>query len=287
MAFDNLMKDASERIIVAAHRGEAGGNIPCNTITAYEIAVLHGADMIEVDVSRSADGTLWILHPGMEQRQLNYSGTENERSIWQLTDDQVRKLRYINYDRDFTQFGLCTFDEVLDRFKGRCYINVDKFWENPKEIADAIRRHGMTEQIVVKSGPKPELFDLMEEYAPEICYLPILKEPGGVHEDLLSRNINYVGVETVFTDETSGVGAVEYIEKIHASGKLVWVNAIIYNYKAQLAAGHSDDTSFTVGPDYGWGWLADRGYDIIQTDWTQSMVIYLNETGKRYRNRIH
>ena len=76
MSFD-LKKDASERIIIAAHRGECGGNIPCNTITAYEIAVSHGADMIEVDVNRSADDTLWILHPKMEQRHLNYAGPEN------------------------------------------------------------------------------------------------------------------------------------------------------------------------------------------------------------------
>jgi len=282
MAFD-LMKDAKERIIIAAHRGECGGNIPCNTITSYEIAVSHGADMIEVDVSQSVEGTLWILHPKMEERHLGYKGPESKQRIWQMTDEEIRALRYVNYDRDFTQFPLCTFDEVLDRFKDRCYINVDKFWEHPKEISDAIKAHGMIDQIVVKSAPKTELFDLMEEYAPEICYLPILKEPGDVHEDLMRRNINYVGAEVVFTDETQGVGSVEYIDKLHRDNKLVWANAIIYNYKAQLAGGHSDDTSFTVSPDYGWGWLADRGYDIIQTDWTQAMAVYLAETGKRFK----
>ena len=285
MSFD-LKKDASERIIIAAHRGECGGNIPCNTITAYEIAVSHGADMIEVDVSKSAEGTLWILHPKMEQRHLNYSGPEAKQRIWQMSDAEIRELRYVNYDRDFTQFPLCTFDEVLERFKGRCYINVDKFWENPKDISDAIRAHGMTDQIVVKSGPLPELFDIMEEYAPEICYLPILKEPGTVHEDLMKKKINYVGCEVVFKDETAGVGTVDFIEKLHADGKLVWANAIIYNYKSQLAGGHSDDTSFTVSPDYGWGWLADRGYDIIQTDWTLAMSLYLEKTGRRYRKNI-
>ena len=283
MAFDNLMKDASERIIIAAHRGECGGNIPCNTLTSYEIAVAHGADMIEVDVSKSADGTLWIFHPKMEIRHLGFQGPDGKNAIPLMSDDRIRELRYLNYDRDFTQFGLCTFDEVLERFKGRAYINVDKFWENPKEISDAIKAHGMIEQIVVKSGPKPELFDIMEEYAPEICYLPILQKPDGIHEEMLRRKINYVGCEVVFSDETSGVGSEEFIEKLHKDGKLVWANAIIYNYKKQLAAGHSDDSSFTVSPDYGWGWLADRGYDIIQTDWTQSMAIYLNETGKRYR----
>jgi glycerophosphoryl diester phosphodiesterase len=285
MAFDNLKKDASERIIIAAHRGECGGNIPCNTITAYEIAVSHGADMIEVDVSRSAEGTLWILHPKMEPRHLNYMGPEGMTSIWQLTDEQIRKLRYVNYDRDFTQFPLCTFDEVLERFKGRAYINVDKFWENPQLISDAIRAHGMIDQIVVKSSPKKEYLDIIEEYAPDVCFLPILSQDGGIHEEMMRRNINYVGAEVVFADETQDIGTVDFIEKLHADGKLVWANAIIYNYKKQLAAGHSDDTSFTISPDYGWGWLADRGYDIIQTDWTQAMAVYLAEAGKRYKKK--
>ena len=286
MAFDNLKKDAAERIIIAAHRGECGGNIPCNTITAYEIAVSHGADMIEVDVSRSAEGTLWILHPKMEPRHLNYMGPEGMTSIWQLIDEQIRKLRYVNYDRDFTQFPLCTFDEVLERFKGRAYINVDKFWENPRLISDAIRAHGMIDQIVVKSSPKPEYLDIIEEYAPEICYLPILTHGNeNVHGEMLRRNINYVGAEVVFQDETKDIGTTDFIDLLHSDGKLVWANAIIYNYKKQFAAGHSDDTSFTVSPDYGWGCLADRGYDIIQTDWTQAMAVYLEQTGKRYRKK--
>ena len=200
-----------------------------------------------------------------------------------MTDEEIRKLRYVNYDRDYTQFGLCTFDEVLDTFKDRCYINVDKFWEHPKEISDAIRAHGMLDQIVVKSSPKTEILDIVEEYAPEVYYLPIVKKDEGIHEEMMRRNINYVGCEVVFTDETQGVGSTEFIDKLHADNKLVWANAIIYNYKSQLAAGHSDDTSFTVSPDYGWGWLADRGYDIIQTDWTLAMCTYLNETGKRFK----
>ena len=141
----------------------------------------------------------------------------------------------------------------------------------------------MLDQIVVKSSPKTEILDIVEEYAPEVYYLPIVKKDEGIHEEMMRRNINYVGCEVVFTDETQGVGSTEFIDKLHADNKLVWANAIIYNYKSQLAAGHSDDTSFTVSPDYGWGWLADRGYDIIQTDWTLAMCTYLNETGKRFK----
>ena len=49
------------------------------------------------------------------------------------------------------------------------------------------------------------------------------------------------------------------------------------------SAGHSDDTSIAEDPESGWGWLADRGYDIIQTDWALAMRLYLEATGRRFK----
>ena len=266
----NLLERAKEKVIIAAHRGECGGNIPCNTIAAYDCAINNGADMIEIDANISADGTLYSFHPKMEGRHLNAP----ELCINDLTDAQIRELRYVNYDRAATEWGLCTLDEIFERYKGRCFINVDKFSTYPREISDCIRRHNILDQIVVKTGPKPEMFDIIEGYAPEIQFLPIIKEDNGIHDMLMHRNINYVGAEVVFTDETTGVGSAEFIEKLHKDGKLVWANAIIYNYKKQLAAGHSDDYSIACDPEGGWGWLADRGYDIIQTDWPAILYNY-------------
>ena len=59
----NLREKAKENIIIAAHRGSCAGNIPCNTLAAYEIALKQGADMLEVDVSCSIDGKLFLFHP--------------------------------------------------------------------------------------------------------------------------------------------------------------------------------------------------------------------------------
>jgi glycerophosphoryl diester phosphodiesterase len=99
----------------------------------------------------------------------------------------------------------------------------------------------------------------------------------------MKRNINYVGAEVLFSDECSEVGSEAYVQKLHRDGKLVWVNSIIYDNKVQLVAGHNDDISAAGDPDRGWGWLADRGYDLIQTDWPLMMRLYLEETGRRFK----
>ena len=92
----------------------------------------------------------------------------------------------------------------------------------------------------------------------------------------MKRNINYIGAEVLFKKDNSPLAGEEFIDMMHRDGKLVWVNSIIYDFKEQLAGGHSDDTAMTVSEEYGWGWLADKGYDFIQTDWAMMLINYLN-----------
>jgi len=115
---------AKDHIIIVAHRGVAGGNIPCNTRASYEIALKQGADMLETDVSRTGDGTLVIFHPKMERIHLR-----TDKNIPESTDEEVAQMRFCNYDSSPTQFGLMRFDEILDAYNGRCYLNIDKFWD--------------------------------------------------------------------------------------------------------------------------------------------------------------
>lgn len=274
----NIFEEAKKRIIITAHRGQSGGNIPPNTIISYDAALAHGADMIEIDASLSADGTLFSFHPRMERAHLG-----KDCSIPQMTDKEIRELRYINYDRTPTDVGLCTLDEIFERYKGRCFINVDKFWDHPKEISDLIRKHGMEDQIVVKTAPDKEMLDIIEGYAPEIAYLPIISSDCGLHDMLRSRRINYIGAEVLFADEDSELCSDGYIQKMHRDGKLVWANAIVYSYKKQLAARHSDDTALAGDCEGSWGWLADKQFDIIQTDWTLALKTFLNSTQRLYK----
>ena len=276
----NLYEKAKENIIVVAHRGVSGGNIPCNTLAAYEIALKQGADMIEVDVNNTLEGNLVLFHPGMELPHLNmpvYIPLTNTKS--------VHKLRYVNADNTPTQFHVTSFDDFLEQFKGRCYINIDKFWDNPKRIYEAIKRHDMVDQVLVKSSVNAKVLKVLESLCPELPFMPIVKEVHKSHNELMGKNINYVGVECVFAKDTAPVAQDEFIEQMHKDGKLVWMNSIIYNYKDQICGGHSDDTALTVSEDDGWGWIADKNADFIQTDWTMMLIDYLKRTGKYYRNK--
>lgn len=277
MKFD-LRETARDHKIIVAHRGVAGGNIPCNTIASYEIALKQGADMIETDLNMTADGELVIFHPKMEPHHFC-----KNVSIPQMSWEGVKELRYVNLDDTPTQFGVVRFDDLLENFKDRCYINIDKFWGNPEAIYRAVKRHGMIDQILVKSSLSEEVLTVLETVAPELPFMPIVREAHPEHETLMKRNINYVGVEVLFKKDDSGLASEEFFDKMHRDGKLVWVNSIIYNYKTQLAGGHSDDSALCDSMEYGWGWLGDRDFDLIQTDWPLMLINFLKETGRYYK----
>ena len=274
----NLNCSAKEKIIIVAHRGVFGGNIPCNTMAAYEIALKQGADMLETDVNATADGKLICFHPGMEKEHL-----AKKVSLPQMPWSEVSKLRFANIDDHVTQFGILTFDDFLETFKDRCFINVDKFWDNPEAIYQTVKRHGMLDQIVVKAPPTDGVLRVLEELAPELAYMPVVRVKFDGHEELMKKNVNYVGIEALFFDDSDEIVSEAFIDRVHRDGKLMWVNSIIYDYKEQIAAGHSDDTALTESEELGWGWLADRGFDLIQTDWPMMLIDYLKRSGKYYK----
>ncbi len=273
---NDLRKDAAaRRVLLVAHRGAWGGDIPCNTIASYDIALAHGADMLEIDVDRTSDGTLVIFHPWMERPLLGY-GDRIANHPWSF----VKELRYQNIDNCPTPFGLCTFEEVLDRYRGRCYLNVDKFWEHPAEIAAAIRARGMQDQCLVKTGPDPRVLGIIEEHAADMPFLGIVRSEADC-EAFASRKIRLEGFETLFRTDDAPVASPDFVERQHAARHLLWANSIVYNFRDVIAGGRSDDRAMTGDPEGSWGWLADRGFDFIQTDWLRDCADFLARTGRR------
>ncbi|NLP48218.1 MAG: glycerophosphodiester phosphodiesterase family protein [Clostridiales bacterium] len=271
---DLIRESAKDRILIAAHRGVAGGNIPCNTEAAFEAALYQGADILELDIERSLDGELFILHPGMEMMHLR-----SRRPITTMTAKKVKKLRYHNFDGTATQEGLMTLDEALEAFGHRCFINLDKFWSNIDKISQTVRRHNLQDRVIAKSAPKKKAIDMLEQVAPDIPFLHIIRKEDNITDELLKRDIRLIGAEVLFEKEDEELADPAYIKKMQDQGLLLWVNSILYNYKSILAAGFTDDVSVTGKPDEGWGRLAQMGYNIIQTDWVLPLRLYLEEKG--------
>lgn len=262
--------------LLAAHRGVCGANIPCNTLAAYAIALQQGADIIELDVSKSLDGELFAFHPGMEPVYLKCG-----KMISEMTAKEVREVPLLNQDEVPTHYRVPTLEEALAFLKDKAYINVDKFWTDVEGITACIRRAGVERQAIVKTYLEEDALREVEKFAPDLMFMPMVRHKDESTEMLLKRNINLIGNEVLFDRETDEVISDAYIDEMHRKGLLIWANAIVYNEQDVISAGHTDDVSLTEDPDLGWGWLIRKKVDIIQTDWPLMLKQYIDSRKQR------
>ncbi|WP_295222807.1 glycerophosphodiester phosphodiesterase family protein, partial [uncultured Chryseobacterium sp.] len=74
------------KILVAAHRGD-WRNYPENSIKAIEGAIKMGVDIVEIDLHKTKDGQLIVMHDSRLDRTTNGKGEIAETSL-----EDIRKL---------------------------------------------------------------------------------------------------------------------------------------------------------------------------------------------------
>lgn len=262
-------------ILVAVHRGMSCGNIPCNTIASFEAAMRAGAKILEMDIFKSLDGVLYVFHTGKEPVQLHIDG-----DVTKMTSSEIDEFRLYNCDGIPTSHRVNRFSDVLEHLRGKdVLLNLDRAGDILSEVLPFVRRYGMMEQILLKTKARVEYFDAVEKYAPDVMYMPIYDHVDKATATIEGMNINFVGAELVFKDEMQPVIQPEYLAAMKDKGLVLWGNGIVYSDLVPLAAGHSDDVSLYGNPDEGWGWLAEHGFQIIQTDWAAQCAQYLKSKG--------
>lgn len=103
-----------------AHRG-ATAYSPENTIAAFDLAVDMKADYIEIDVQRSKDGELVLIHDTTVDRTTDGTG-----KVGDLTFEQLRSLDAGSWKGEqFTGEPIPTFEEVLDLYRGKVGILIE------------------------------------------------------------------------------------------------------------------------------------------------------------------
>ncbi|MCR5782097.1 MAG: glycerophosphodiester phosphodiesterase family protein [Clostridia bacterium] len=258
----SIFENTRNAPIVCAHRGSAAGNVPCNTLAAFSAALMQGAGMIELDVAISADGKYYVFHPGMESAYLNI-----DRPLRELPSEEIDALRFYNPDNTKTQYGVYTLRQAFGFLRGKCYINVDKFWTDVPGISRIIRECGVEKQVVVKTGTSYDELEEVRKYASDFMFMPIVRGKDEVTDSLVSDGVNCIGAEVIFETPDEDCSSAEYIREMHEKDRILFVNAEVYDINAVISAGLTDDASITQGPEKGWGRLIDMGFDIIQTDW--------------------
>lgn len=130
---------------IIAHRG-ASALAPENTLAAFQLALDHGADGIELDVMLSGDGQLIVIHDDTVDRTTNGTGKVGEMSLPELK----------TLDAGGGE-PLPTLQEVFERFGGKFLINVELknyssiFDRLPIAVAEHVKAFGLTDSVLISS----------------------------------------------------------------------------------------------------------------------------------------
>lgn len=178
------------RPTIFAHRG-ASAHAPENTLSAFELAIEHGADAIEFDVQLSADDQVVVIHDSTVERTTNGSG-----KVRQLTLAALKQLDAGAYfDSTFLGERIPTLDEVFDAVGNRILMNIElkpEFSSRyllPEKVAQAIRRHHMQARVLFSSFD-PLILRQMKKFLPETpCGLLALPGFGGWVMRLLAHSL--------------------------------------------------------------------------------------------------
>jgi glycerophosphoryl diester phosphodiesterase len=159
--------DTQARTRVIAHRGFSG-TAPENTIAAVRAAIEINADMVEIDVTMTADGHVIVIHDETLDRTTDGSGKVSDftRAELQLLDAGAW------FGPRFAGEPIPSLDSVLDEAEGRILLNVEIKSEAvdrgiATKVAGAIQRQGMIDQVVVSSF-SPTALEQIHSKAPEI-----------------------------------------------------------------------------------------------------------------------
>lgn len=259
----------SNKTLIAAHRGTCGGHVIQNTVRAYENALLHGADMIEVDASMTVDHIFYAFHNGEEKIALGI-----DRDIRKMTSKEVDRCYLLNSIQHKSAQKLDRLEDILEKFRGRCLINIDRSWFYWKEILQFLNRMDMKDQILLKSAVEEPLLKELEEEGSGIMYMPIMKDPSE-WEILEKYNINVAAAELIFADLNSGFLDKKFMDKLHSAQIAPWVNSITLDDETILSGLLDDNHAISDSFSETWGRLISMGFEIIQTDWPALLKKYL------------
>lgn len=271
-------------LIVIAHRGchnpaphHALPSAPENSLLGLQHCLAMGADVMETDVRRTADGHLVMIHDDSVDRTTDGMGPVDDLTLAQiqalhLRDNEGGKTAML------TDQKVPTLHEMLAAAKGRIVLNLDVKASIYAEVVAAVERAGMTGQVLIKSYAGPGSPPLAE-IAPfdRVPFLPMITQgenraiEAAINTQVSGR-VKPVGIELPKT-KRADIGALT--KAAHTAGVRLWANSL-NDGNVPDAGG---DIDALRDPEAVWGEYYRLGITMIQTDEPEALLRFA-DTGR-------
>ncbi|MDQ0321569.1 glycerophosphoryl diester phosphodiesterase [Pararhizobium capsulatum DSM 1112] len=291
-----------QHVMVVAHRTgwkENGVTIlPENSRAAIRHSIELGAEMVELDVRKSADGRLVVMHDSWLDRTTTCRG-----EVDTFTLAELRKCHLVVEGSGAVSDEIVpTLSEMFAVAKDQILVNIDNKLgpEILPDVAAEARAIGVAHQIVMKENlwsakRIDEARAVMNTVGDDVIFMPILADDAIDDAAFMNRAteafsapaaelINWHKDNAPLTDK----GGPLFSAKAHAAAINgnwhMWANTypIVNRPPGMLAGGRGDELAVRENrPEESYGFWIDRGVTILQTDEPKAAIHWLETNGYR------
>ena len=267
----------SDQVLVVAHRGN-WRSAPENSVAAIDSAIQMGVDIVEIDIHKTKDGQLILMHDDRVDRT-----TTGKGYVKDLTLAEIKQLRLRNGCNIKTIYKVPTLEEVLLEAKGKVMLNLDKAFDYFHQVYELLEKTGTANLVIMKSNAPAE--DVQRDYGKYLDKVIFMPKVNLDDEDAIRKLNDYlrilkpVAIEFKFAHDTNPLPY--EVKRIMAGKSRIWYNTLWDTH----AGGHDDDCSL-VNPDKGYGYLIENlGATILQTDRPAYLIDYLKHKPQSYEEK--
>ena len=219
---ENIIQvDSVDPIKIVAHRG-ASGYAPENTVAAFDKAIEMNADFIEVDVQRSKDGKLVIIHDPTVDRTTDGAG-----KVKDLTLKQLKRLDAGSWKgSQFKGEKIPTFEEIIKRYRKKTGILMDVKYPKrypgiEKQIAEILKKHKLEQpkkgEIIIQSFNHKSM-KKMKQLLPKVPIGVLITKKAHTKEKAIEEFASYAD----YYNPNYQILTKELVEKANAKGMKVF-----------------------------------------------------------------
>jgi len=265
----NLEDSKNDQIMVIAHRG-IWNNAPENSLQAIQNSIEIGVDMVEIDIRKTKDGQLVLMHDQSINRTTNGKG-----KVKDLTLEQLKTLNLVDHFGTITAHKIPTLEEALLLSKDKILINLDKSYNYIDKCYEVMNKTGTARQVVIKGEKtRSQVESEYGQYLDKIYFIPIVQLPNKNAKRIIDNYLKHrvpIAFEIVIRRDPAGV--IDNFDKIREKGANIWVNALSKKHNA----GHDDEKAAQDPTVH--DWYVENNINIIQTNQPELLINYLRGKG--------
>lgn len=258
------------KVVVVSHRGDWRFAAE-NSLEAFNNSVATGVNMVELDINKTKDGELILLHDKTLDRTSTGKGSPNNYTL-----QEIKQMFLKNGCGVVTSQKIPTLEETMLALKGKIWVNIDKGYEYFDDVQRILEKTGTTQQVIIKASvPYNQIKKEHPGILDKLIFMPIInceKENALATIDEYIKNVHPTAFEITFKELSPRV--FEVIKHIKEGGCKVWINSLW----PSLCAGLNDDKAvFEHQEANTWAKIVELGASFIQTDRPIQLIDFLKD----------